>query len=246
MAGADQARREDREPGADIREGRESRPPEGRADRVEPFPRLVTVSREFGAGGARIAGRVAAELGFQLWDHELIAHLARKAGADLDALRELDERQRHLIEDVLASSLHGAGVSGTTYRALLTSTVRDLAERGGAVIVGRGASALVTAEQALRVRVVCPFKLRVERHAQREAVDLAVAERLVRLKDRERDRFERQLCGESTEEPSHFDLVINTAELSEELAARLVVVAYQSRFGRSAARDERRQARASL
>ncbi len=202
---------------------------EARAPR-EIFPRIVTVSREFGAGGGRIAAQVADDLGFQLWDRELVTHLARKADADPGLLRELDERKRDLIDDVISTALYGVWVSASKYRSLLARAVGELAERGGAVIVGRGANFLVSAEQALRVRVVCPLRERIERYARMGKVDWARAERLVRSKDRERERFARQLCGETSRDPSHYDLIINTGDLSEHEGARLVLAAYHARF----------------
>lgn len=202
-----------------------------RPPHIEAFPRVVTISREFGAGGAQIAALVAAELGFQLWDHEFITHLARKAQADVQLIRELDERQPDLIDDMIATSIHGGRISASKYRALLTRTVTELAERGGAVIVGRGANFLVRAEQALRVRVVCPFKQRVERYCVRERADWTRAETVVRSKDRERERFVKQLSGESSSDPAHYDLVLNTLDLSHRAAASILIATYQARFG---------------
>lgn len=196
-----------------------------------PFPRIVTISREFCAGGGRIAAHVAAELGFQLWDQELITHLARRANADVQLIRAVDERQRDLLDDVLATSIHGGRISGGEYRRLLTRTVHDLAERGGAVIVGRGANFLVQAEQALRVLVICPFRERVERYGTRERVEWARAASYVRSKDRERERFVKKLVSEQASDPAQYDLVLNTKELSERAAARLVIAAYEARFG---------------
>lgn len=215
--------------------------PRERSRPVESFPRIITVSREFGAGGSRVAARVAAELGFQLWDHELIAHLARRAEADVQLIRQLDERKRDLLDDVIATSIHGGRVSGGTYRCLLTRTIAELAERGGAVIVGRGANFLVSHEEALRVRVICPFRERVERYGTRERVEWARAARYVRSKDRERERFVRQLVSEDAADPSHYDLIVNTLDLDADDAARLVIAAYHARFqARERARDERR------
>jgi cytidylate kinase len=207
---------------------------------IEAFPRLVTVAREFGAGGARIAGRVAAELGLQLWDYELITHLARKADTDLGVVREIDERHRDLIDDVVATSLHGARLTGSRYRALLTRTVAELAERGGAVIVGRGANFLVRAEDALRVHVVCPLRERIERYARRAQIEWARAERIVRTKDDERERFVRQLCGETSHDCGHYDLTLNTRDLNEETAAQLIVTAYRARFRTQPTRSDER------
>lgn len=216
----------------------------GRSSSIELFPRIVTVSREFGAGGSRIAGRVAAELGFQLWDQELIAHLARRAETDPSVLREIDERECDFIDDVITSSLRGARMSGSKYRALLARTVVELSDRGGAVVVGRGANFLVEPEHAFRVRVVCPLKERIDRYARLGRVDWERAERFVRSKDRERERFVRQLCGECASDPTHYDLVVNTYDLSEEASAKLVVAAYQARFGAAASAEALRSERA--
>jgi len=215
---------------ADLRSRAEDPRASTRKASVETFPRIITVAREFGAGGARIAARVAVELGFQLWDDELIAHVARKAGAELSAVRELDERQRDLLHDVLRGSLGGARVTGSKYRTLLTHSVVELAKRGGAVIVGRGANFLVEPEQALRVRVVCPLKQRIDRHAREAQLEWAQAALQVQQKDHERERFVRQLCAEQAADPSHYDLIVNTRDLSDEAAARLITAAYRVRF----------------
>lgn len=202
-----------------------------REQNVEAFPRMVAVAREFGAGGARIAGRVAAELGFQLWDQELVSHLARKAEVEPHVVRDVDERARDLLEEVIAGALPGQRLSASKYRSLLTRTVTELADRGGAVVVGRGANFLVPVEKALRVRVVCPLKKRVDRYAQASHVDAEAAERFVIGKDRERERFVHLLCKENCGDALHYDVIVNTAELNEQSAAQLIIAAYHARFG---------------
>jgi len=235
---------EKRAPRTDLPTGTTARSPTDGGARVEVFPRIITLSREFGVGGSRIAGRVAAELGFQLWDHELTAHLARKADADVQLMRAIDERGRDLIDEVVATSLalgarpfvgarglRQSRVTRSQFRTLLTRTVAELVERGGAVVVGRGANFLVEPDQALRVRVVCPLQQRIERYARVSECEWQAAERHVCGKDRERELFVRQLCAENGADPVHYDLVINTRDLSEAGAAKLVISAYRARFG---------------
>jgi cytidylate kinase len=199
--------------------------------RREAAPRVVTVSREFGAGGARIGKQVAETLGFTLWDQEFIRQLAERGGAAPRFVQTIDERERDLLDDVIATSFLRGTISGSGYRILLARLVAELSERGAAVLVGRAANFFVRPEQALRVRVICPLELRVSRYAVREQLGLAEAERIVRQKDRERARFVRQLCDEDATNPLHYDLLVNTGELSEEQSAALIVDAYAARFG---------------
>jgi hypothetical protein len=216
---------------------------QNRAERTrdEPTPRIVTIEREFGAGGGRIAKHVAEALGFTLWDHELIEHVAERAGAEMAWVESLDEHKRDLLDDVFANtfltaSLAGAAprthISGTVYRTLLIRKVEELSRHGAAVIVGRGANFLVRPEDALRVRVICPVSSRIERYALRENISLTDADRIVRTRDRDRTRFVRQLCAEDVTDPLHYDLLVNTIELGEAEAGKLVVDGYCARFGR--------------
>jgi cytidylate kinase len=198
--------------------------------RREAAPRVVTVSREFGAGGARIARQVAEALGFTLWDHEFVTHLAERAGAEARFVENIDERERDLLDDVIATRLRGS-ISGSGYRMLLARTVAEVAEHGAAVLVGRGANFFVRPEQALRVRVICPLELRIRRYAERENLLIAQAERIVHQKDRERARFVRQLCDEDATNPLHYDLLVNTGDIGEDQSAALIIDAYAARFG---------------
>jgi cytidylate kinase len=199
--------------------------------RKEANPRVVTISREFGAGGARVAKVVADKLGFTLWDHAFVKHLAERAGADPAFVEALDERRRDLFDDVMSHSFLKVPISGTDYRRLLTRMVEEITEHGAAVIVGRGANFLMRPEQGLRVRIICPLKERIRRYAARELMSLPEAERVVQQKDMERMRFVRQLCDQDARDPLHYDLTVNTAALSEEQAGALIVDAYAERYG---------------
>ena len=53
---------------------------------------LITVSRMVGAGGAELAARVAAVLGWQLVDNELVDSVAQRLGVPVAEVVEREER----------------------------------------------------------------------------------------------------------------------------------------------------------
>ena len=53
---------------------------------------VVTISRQYGAGGLRVAPLVAAALGFRLADRELVEEAARRLGVDPEVAQGWDER----------------------------------------------------------------------------------------------------------------------------------------------------------
>jgi cytidylate kinase len=99
-----------------------------------------------------------------------------------------------------------------------------------AVLLGRGAASILPSERALRVLVVAPETLRVERIARAQGISVADAKAHVASADTARRAALQDLFGVATEDLAHFDLVLNTEALSVEAAAALVVDALRRRF----------------
>ena len=111
--------------------------------------RIITVEREYGSGGARIAEKLARRLGWKLWDAELTQEIARRANINPEAAARHDERVDPLLYrlfKVFARGSHeralpiGEGQSFDTDSMvkLLGSVIEEVAESGNSVIVGRG------------------------------------------------------------------------------------------------------------
>ena len=128
--------------------------------------RIITVEREYGSGGARIAEKIARRLGWKLWDTELTQEIARRAHVKPEAAARHDERIDPLLYrlfKVFARGSHeralpiAGELSFDTDRMvdLLRRVVEEVAATGNSVIVGRGL-ALYSAESpgcVSRVRV---------------------------------------------------------------------------------------------
>jgi len=193
-----------------------------------PPPAVVVVSRELGAGGSSVARLVADALEFRLWDRDIVHAIAEKSGVREALLASLDEHARGMLGGVVAT-LRGADEAITAYAQRLAEVVRTIAHHGSAVIVGRGAQFLVDPHHALRVHVIAPRDVRVERTAQRRGISLEQAEREVALSDRARKKFLKQHFGEDGGEPLHYDVIVNTVAVSIEAAAAGIIAAYRAR-----------------
>ena len=138
---------------------------------------LITLSRQYAAGGSRIARLVAGSIGWQLVDNEFVEQVAERAGLTPEEVAEREEKPPSLIErlaNVTAFELpelftHG-GVRGRldegSLEQVTRSLVKDLAEQGNSVLVGRASAAvLARRDDALHVRVVASAAFR-EHYAQ--------------------------------------------------------------------------------
>ncbi len=59
---------------------------------------LITISRQYGAGGSEVAQRVAAALGWRLVDNEMVEQVAARAGLKPEDVAELEERVPTFVE----------------------------------------------------------------------------------------------------------------------------------------------------
>ena len=68
---------------------------------------VITIEREYGAGGSVIAAKLAERLGWKLYDQELTADIARIAQVDPKAVARCDEQMRSLALPACQSILAG-------------------------------------------------------------------------------------------------------------------------------------------
>jgi len=194
-------------------------------------PPLITVSRQFGARGAELGHRVAERLGFSYWNRELLAEIARHAHTNEQVFAAFDEHHRAVIADTLSGIIPKPAVGPSDYFRELAHVVHDLARHGGGVVVGRGINFMLDPSMVLRLRVVASPEARVRGVMEREHLAEAAARAQVAEADRDRRDFVRDHYGREIDDPTAYDLWINTETISIPAAAEVVVAAYRGRFG---------------
>ncbi|HXF96683.1 MAG TPA: cytidylate kinase-like family protein [Gemmatimonadales bacterium] len=204
-----------------------------------PAP-LITVTRQYGSGGSEVARRVAEELGWTLIDNAFVDEVARRAGLPPDEVAQREERAPGLLERLartlaVASPemfLAGGAAGGVppvdadeaTIVKMTERVIAEAAQEGRAVLVGRGAQAILAQrENALHVYVVAPKPWRERAAAARLGVDPAHAAKVVEETDAQRDRYVKTYYGRHRQEVTNYDMVLNTERLGIEGAAKLIV-----------------------
>jgi len=179
----------------------------------------VTVSRQLGSGGQELANRIAADLGWQVFDHEIVSAIARRTDTQEVLLSRLDEHAVGPINDYLARLLDSRNVGQVPFLQEMVRVIWSLAKQGSAVIVGRGANWFLGSRFGLRVRVVAPLDVRVARTAEVEGLDRQAAERRVREHDEAQEAFIRQVFGQHIGDPEGYDLIVNLGALDLDSAS---------------------------
>lgn len=199
---------------------------------------VVTITRQYGAGGSVVARGVAERLGWTVIDNEFVGEVARRAGLPPEAVAAREERTPSLIErlgQTLAASdpdlFVAAGTAETRpdEQTLIRVTQRVIAEaaaHGRVVLVGRGAHAYLGAAQdapaSLHAYVVAPREVRVATVVQRQGVGEAEAARTLDEVDRARAHYVEHYYARRRDDAATYHVVVNTAWLGYDGAAELI------------------------
>ncbi len=169
---------------------------------------VITITREYGAGGGEVARKLAETLGWELLDRELLHQAAEVEHVPDAELERLDEKAITMADRFRLHPPHQKYLHG------LKRAAESAAERGNVVLVGRGARHLLGERpDTFHLRLVAPKPWRAQRMAELEGWPLEQAVARCTETDRIRDRFTRYFFGERANQPAQYDLVFNTGRV---------------------------------
>lgn len=198
--------------------------------------RTLTISREYGSGGANIAKILAERLGWELLDHQLIDAIARASHVDAKVVTRLDERAESWLarinRDAMRAASVGAGIvadAGACFDPdVMTELTRLIIEEahthGNCVIVGRGAQCVLQNKpDVFHAFVYAPLHDRVARLHKRLGIDVHIEHRIHAV-DSERAHYLRQRFSKEWNDPHLYDMMI-CSHRGEEATAKVILCA---------------------
>jgi cytidylate kinase len=192
--------------------------------RVRP---VVTISREYGAGGSSVARLLADRLDVGVFDRELLEAAVASANTHHYLFERLDEQVQSRMSDWMNSIISGLGAFREDYKRHLIQVILAIGDRGG-VIVGRGAHMILDERIAFRLRVTGSEETCARRVAKREKLGEEEALRKVHRMNTQRSEFLVALYGKRAAEPFRFDLVVNSDRYTPGEIAELTLAAMKA------------------
>ncbi|HEV7365625.1 MAG TPA: cytidylate kinase-like family protein [Gemmatimonadales bacterium] len=204
---------------------------------TEPSPQpiqLITISREYGAGGSELGVLLGKRLGWPVVDHELVRQLAARLSCEEGEVVAMDEHAPSFLERLAAmavvtapeSRVHSApwATDPDCVAAAAREVLLEAAQNPPLIVVGHGGNCLFRDRpDVLRICVAAPFDVRVKRVAQRTGVSSQRAAAEVRRKDGDRQQYLQRYYQSNVNDACEYDLQINTGTVSLQAAAHLVL-----------------------
>ena len=195
--------------------------------------RIITVSREFESLGSEIAQAVAARLHIPYIDKFLITESAQKSGFPVDHIEARDEvlASRFEYSQAQAHHFYGAGETPHTSNEKVARAqfdiIRELAEEGPCVIVGRCADYILKdRDDVLDVFIRAGKAARVKSAMESLALDEKAAQRIVKKTDKARQDYYEHYTGRNWYDPDNYHLSLNSDRLGIDACVDLIVKAY--------------------
>ena len=187
--------------------------------------RIITIGREFGAGGRELGRRLARELGIAFYDRDIILRTA-KASAHLspEQVRQWDERvPREFGFTQSLFNFYSRPLSEELWNAQVKA-IRELANKESCVIVGRNADYILKEyDHCLRVFVHADRSWRLLRiRKEMPDVPLSVLESDMDTADRARRAYCEKMTGRTYGDSRNYDLTLCISSLGFEKAYQLL------------------------
>jgi cytidylate kinase len=195
---------------------------------------VVTISRQFGAGGLSLGKQLADTLGYTFYDDQIIQLISEKAKVSQNWVKSIDRETGGKLQQAI-SSLMPKGIidrilSGerghldeSIYIDLLRQIIIQLADQGNAVILGRGGQYILKdRNDSFHVLLIAEKNYRIRFIEAKYKLSRASAEQIVNAEDKRRMNLYRKFERSDYDEPIHYHLILNMSKLKLDQATRII------------------------
>ncbi|MHC4458521.1 MAG: cytidylate kinase-like family protein [Planctomycetota bacterium] len=195
---------------------------------------VITISRQFGAGGRTLGEMVAEKLGYEFYDNEVIQMVSIHAKVSADSVVALEKKTGGIfkkfmaeivpksLKDLMASRKQET-IDEEIYVDILQKIITEIAEDGNAVIIGRGSQYILKDRgDVFHVLITADGDDREKFLEEKYDLTPDQAVRAVGQDDLRRANLYRKFGVTDYDQPDRYHLVLNTSKLDFEIASELI------------------------
>jgi cytidylate kinase len=195
---------------------------------------VITISRQFGAGGITLGRKLADTLGYAFFDEEVIAMVSTKAHLSNDWVqaieKETDNQLQQAVSNLMPKSVvdrvlqnEDSYLDEEIYYSILEKVIRQFADSGNCIILGRGSQYILQGrDNTYHILLIADMEYRIRFLEARYKLRRNQAEHVVQTEDKRRTNLYQKINKSDYDRPSHYHLTLNMSKLSIDKAADMV------------------------
>lgn len=192
---------------------------------------VITIGRQYGSDGRKIAQELANRLGFQFYDKELIRLAAAESNIPYDELVKADEKRARIWAYPAENEIPTDDRWYYSVNDILYDTekkiITEKAEKEDCVIVGRCANYILRGRSdCLSVFVYAPMDFRIRTVMEREYLSEKEARARIRKMDKQRRYHYNYFTDRNWENMDEYDFCIDSSKCSIEKCAKVLEGVY--------------------
>ena len=195
---------------------------------------VITISRQFGAGGITLGKMVAEKYGYIFADTEIIKMVAEMANVSTHFVETIEKEaggkfskfiskmvSKPLVERILKDER--GYIDEEIYLDYLVLIIAQMADDGDVVILGRGSQYILNDHpDAYHILLIDEFENRVRFMRKHYELSKSRAIHVVKGEDKRRKNLYQKLGKTDYDNPSLYHLVLNMSKISLDKAFQLV------------------------
>lgn len=188
---------------------------------------IITIGRQFGAGGRELGKKLANKLNITYYDKEVIDSVAVLSGLSKEYIAENDEvvTNSFLYSIVMGTrTLTGQKTVEEIKMDAQREAIFEIAEKGSCVIIGRAADYILKEEKPLRIFISSDEATRVERVCKRDGLSKEEAEKKIRKMDKLRAAYYNEYADAAWGRADNYDLCINLSRFSIDQTIEMITM----------------------
>lgn len=195
---------------------------------------IITISREFGSGGRKIGEELAKKLGVDYYDKAIIDKAAQNSGLSPEFIEKEEQTFSNSILFNLATSGGQFGVGGTSLVDRIyvseSKAIKDFAEKGPCVIVGRCADYVLRDKKCFNVFIYADESFKAKRIVEDYGFEQKQASKLIKTRDKTRARHYNYYCDRLWGDRKNYHLLVNSAAYGIDKSVDLIIDAAKTYF----------------
>ncbi len=196
---------------------------------------VITISRQFGAGGKTIGKMVADKLGYTFADDDIIQMVAEAANVSphwVESVeREAGGKLSRAISNMVSKRLvdrilkdERGYIDERLYLDYLVVIIAQIAEEGNAVILGRGSQYILHDHpDVCHILLINEFENRVKFMMEQYDLSESRAVQVVNREEKRRSNLYKKIGKTDYDNPALYHLVLNMGKLDMQKAVKLVL-----------------------
>ena len=192
--------------------------------------KVITISREYGAGGHTIGTRVAQELGIEIYDKDIVRETVRASGFETEVVQEEEEdvsKASTFLKSLCSSSVHYRDPQEVIHE-VQTAVILQFAKKGPCVILGRCADDILRESgiETLNVFIHADDLHRAVRISEMTGITNATElQKLMAKKDSSRRNYYEHYTRKKWGDSHNYNFTLDSGKLGMDLCVQMIVEA---------------------